>query len=123
MDNNENQELNLETVENLDDVTTVDLALQLSDYDDESLQKLCRKLGDEELARILEESELKTQLRSLTQLWLRVTVKQQRAPIKWLSRQLTTQLLRVLFTRIMQPIKRAALQRSLMPSADHFLSI
>ena len=63
MDNNENQELNLETVENLDDVTTVDLALQLSDYDDESLQKLCRKLGDEELARILEESELKTQLR------------------------------------------------------------
>ena len=63
MDNNENQELNLETVENLDDVTTVDLALQLSDYDDESLQKLCQKLGDEELARILEESELKTQLR------------------------------------------------------------
>ena len=63
MDNNENQELNLETVENLDDVTTVDLALQLSDYDDERLQKLCQKLGDEELARILEESELKTQLR------------------------------------------------------------
>ena len=63
MDNNENQELNLETVENLDDVATVDLALQLSDYDDESLQKLCQKLGDEELARILEESELKTQLR------------------------------------------------------------
>lgn len=63
MDNNENQELNLETVENLDDVTTVDLALQLSDYDDESIQKLCQKLGDEELARILEESELKTQLR------------------------------------------------------------
>lgn len=63
MDSNENKELDLEVTENLDDVTTVDLALQLSEYDDEQLQGLCEKLEDEELAGILEESELKTQLR------------------------------------------------------------
>ena len=61
MDSNENKDLKL--TEELDDVTTVDLALQLSDYDDEKLLELCEKLDDEELARILEESELKTQLR------------------------------------------------------------
>lgn len=63
MDSNENRELDLEVTENLDDVTTVDLALQLSEYDDDQLQELCEKLEDEELAGILEESELKTQLR------------------------------------------------------------
>ena len=61
--NRDNKELDLKLVENLDDVTTVDLALLLSDYEDEEIQKLCDKLGDEELAGILEESELKTQLR------------------------------------------------------------
>lgn len=58
-----NKELDLEVTENLDDVTTVDLALQLSEYNDNQLQELCNKLEDEELAGILEESELKTQLR------------------------------------------------------------
>lgn len=61
--NRDNKELDLKLVENLDDVTTVDLALLLSDYEDEEIQKLCDKLDDEELAGILEESELKTQLR------------------------------------------------------------
>lgn len=52
-----------EKITNLDEFETVDLALELSNYEDEELQELCNKLEDEELARILEESELKTQLR------------------------------------------------------------
>lgn len=60
---NLDKELDLETTEELDDVTTVDLALELSNYEEEELKALCEKLDDEELARILEESELKTQLR------------------------------------------------------------
>ena len=63
MENNLNKELDLDLVENLDDVSTVDLALELSEYEEEELQKLCEKLENEELAGILEESELKTQLR------------------------------------------------------------
>ena len=61
--------------ENLDDVTTVDLALQLSEYDDDELQELCQKLDDEELAGILEESELKTQLRIIKLLENKRTLK------------------------------------------------
>ena len=63
MDINEKIKIDSELTENLDDVTTVDLALKLSDYDESELQALCDKLDDEELAGILEESELKTQLR------------------------------------------------------------
>ena len=63
MDSNENKKINLELENNLDELTTVDLALQLSNYEDIELQKLCERLQDEELAKILEESELKTQLR------------------------------------------------------------
>ena len=63
MDINEKRKIDSELTENLDDVTTVDLALKLSDYDESELQALCDKLDDEELAGILEESELKTQLR------------------------------------------------------------
>lgn len=60
---NKNEEIDLELNENLDDVTTVDLALSLSDYEDEELEELSKKASDEELAKLLEESELKTQLR------------------------------------------------------------
>lgn len=63
MDSNDKKELDILTTEELDDVTTVDLALQLSDYEDDELKELCQKLDDEKLAGILEESELKTQLR------------------------------------------------------------
>ena len=63
MDINEKRKIDSELTENLDDVTTVDLALKLSDYDESEHQALCDKLDDEELAGILEESELKTQLR------------------------------------------------------------
>ena len=75
MDSNENKELDLEMTENLDDVTTVDLALQLSEYDDDEFQELCQKLDDEELAGILEESELKTQLRIIKLLENKRTLK------------------------------------------------
>lgn len=60
---NLDNEIDLEITENLDDITTVDLALELSNYEDEDLMELCEKLEDEELAGVLEESELKTQLR------------------------------------------------------------
>ena len=64
MDNkNEEIDIDLELSENLDDLTSIDLALKLSDYEDEELEELCRKATDEELAKLLEESELKTQLR------------------------------------------------------------
>lgn len=75
MDSNDNKELDLEVTENLDDVTTVDLALQLSEYDDDQLQELCDKLENEELAGILEESELKTQLRMVKFLDTKRTLK------------------------------------------------
>ncbi len=65
MDSNEKKDLDLKMTEDLDDVTTVDLAWQLSNYDDDELKELCQKLDDEELAGILEESELKTQLRMI----------------------------------------------------------
>jgi len=65
---NSETDVDLEVTENLelDDVTTVDLALELSNYEDEELENLCAKLEDEELAGILEESELKTQLRIIS---------------------------------------------------------
>lgn len=75
MDSNDNKELDLEVTENLDDVTTVDLALQLSEYDDDQLQELCDKVENEELAGILEESELKTQLRMVKFLDTKRTLK------------------------------------------------
>lgn len=75
MDSNENKELDLALTENLDDVTTVDLALQLSDYDDDEIFALCQKLDDEELAGILEESELNTQLRIINLLDNKRTLK------------------------------------------------
>lgn len=53
MDSNENKRINLELENNLDDVETVDLALELSNYEDEELQKLCYKTEDEELARYI----------------------------------------------------------------------
>lgn len=51
MDSNENKRVKLELENNLDDLETVDLALELSNYEDDELQKLCNKTDDEELAR------------------------------------------------------------------------
>lgn len=51
MDSNENKRSNLELENNLDDVETIDLALELSNYEDDELQALCDKTDDEELAR------------------------------------------------------------------------
>lgn len=59
-------EVNINTLLNqLDDITSVDLALQLSDLEDNEIQEICSKLSDKELASILEESEEKTQIRIL----------------------------------------------------------
>ncbi|MBP3463192.1 MAG: magnesium transporter [Clostridia bacterium] len=59
-------EVNINTLLNqLDDITSVDLALQLSDLEDNEIQEICSKLSDKELANILEESEEKTQIRIL----------------------------------------------------------
>lgn len=59
------KEINEDFSNNLlsDDVKVVDLALELSDYEDDELQEVCSKLDDENLAKILEESEEKTQVR------------------------------------------------------------
>lgn len=59
-------EVNINTLlKQLDDITSVDLALQLSDLEDNEIQEICSKLSDKELASILEESEEKTQIRIL----------------------------------------------------------
>ena len=42
MDSNENKELDLKVTNNLDDVATVDLAWQLSNYDDDELKNCSR---------------------------------------------------------------------------------
>lgn len=63
MDSNVDKELDIELTENLDDVSTIDLALKLSEYEDEKLEELCKKTDDETLAGLLEESEIKNQLR------------------------------------------------------------
>ena len=43
------------------DIQLVDLAVSLSDYKDEELEKLCTKLSDENLAKVLEEADIKVQ--------------------------------------------------------------
>lgn len=59
-------EVNINTLLNqLDDITSVDLALQLSDLEDINIQEICSKLSDKELASVLEESEEKTQIKIL----------------------------------------------------------
>ena len=52
MENNEQKITKL--AESIDDITSVDLALELSECDDEQIEELCLKLDDEELASILE---------------------------------------------------------------------
>lgn len=63
MDSNENRKRDTTIEEELDELSTVDLALKLSDYEEEELKELCETHEDEELAGILEQSELKTQIR------------------------------------------------------------
>ena len=55
--------LDLRLIENIDDISAIDLANELSNFDDEEIQILCGKLDDESLARILEEAEFKNQNR------------------------------------------------------------
>ena len=62
MENEENVDLNEQIQGPIDDVTSVDIATQLSDCEDEEIEKLCKDLDPEKLAAILEESEVKTQL-------------------------------------------------------------
>ncbi len=64
MENNEEKITKL--AESLDDITSVDLALELSECDDEQIEELCLKLDDEELASVLEESEERIQIKILT---------------------------------------------------------
>ena len=53
----ETKEMNLD----LNDIKYVDLALQLSDYEDKDIQRVCNSLDDDSLAKVLEESEVKIQ--------------------------------------------------------------
>lgn len=60
------EEITINTLLNkLDEIASVDLALQLSDLEDNDIAEICAKLSDKELANILEESEEKTQIRIL----------------------------------------------------------
>ncbi|HCC03890.1 MAG TPA: magnesium transporter [Clostridiales bacterium] len=47
--------------DDINDIQLVDLAVSLSDYEDEELEKLCLDLNDENLAKVLEEAETKIQ--------------------------------------------------------------
>ena len=53
----------LRGIEQLDDISSIDLANELSYFDDEEIKVLCYKLDDETLARVLEEAEFKNQNR------------------------------------------------------------
>ena len=64
MDNKENN-IKLKTLENLDDVDTIDLASALSDYSDEEIIELTNKLDNERMAGVLEEAEKKKKKRLL----------------------------------------------------------
>lgn len=55
--------VDLRLIDKLDDITSVDLANELSSFDDEEIKVLCYKLDDEMLARVLEEAEFKNQNR------------------------------------------------------------
>ena len=60
----ENNEIKKEPEKNLDsanDIQLVDLAVSLSDYEDEEIEKICTDLNDESLAKVLEEAETKIQ--------------------------------------------------------------
>lgn len=48
-------------MEILDEIKLVDLALKLSELEDEEIQKVCEELDDTSLARVLEEAEAKIQ--------------------------------------------------------------
>ena len=43
------------------DIQLVDLAVSLSDYEDEEIEKICKDLNNESLAKVLEEAEIKIQ--------------------------------------------------------------
>ena len=49
------------SLKNADDIQLVDLAVSLSDYEDEELEKICENLSNENLAKVLEEADAKVQ--------------------------------------------------------------
>ncbi len=60
----ENNETKSELIDNIDpenEIQLVDLAVSLSNYEDEELKKICGDLNDESLAKVLEEAETKIQ--------------------------------------------------------------
>lgn len=60
----ENNETKNELIDNIDpenEIQLVDLAVSLSNYEDEELKKICGELNDESLAKVLEEAEIKIQ--------------------------------------------------------------
>ena len=60
----ENDEKKGELKNNFDsanDIQLVDLAVSLSDYEDEEIEKICKDLNNENLAKVLEEAEVKIQ--------------------------------------------------------------
>ena len=56
---------NLKDLKELDlainDIKYVDLALQLSEYDDKDIQRVCNLLDDDGFAKVLEQSDVKIQ--------------------------------------------------------------
>ena len=62
MENEDEAKIELENnPDDINDIQLVDLAVSLSDYEDEELEKLCLELNDENLAKVLEEAETKIQ--------------------------------------------------------------
>ena len=62
MDNKDEIKKELENnPDDINDIQLVDLAVSLSDYEDEELEKICLDLNDENLAKVLEEAETKIQ--------------------------------------------------------------
>ena len=60
----ENNETKNELIDNINpenEIQLVDLAVSLSNYEDEELKKICGDLNDESLAKVLEEAEIKIQ--------------------------------------------------------------
>ena len=55
---NKTKEKNPDTI---NEIQLVDLAVSLSDYEDEEIEKVCTDLNDESLAKVLEEAENKIQ--------------------------------------------------------------
>lgn len=58
---NEKKYMEENNLNEANDIQLVDLAVSLSDYEDEEIKKLCTELSDENLAKVLEEADIKVQ--------------------------------------------------------------